>query len=87
MCGSNDCATEINEHLITRNGHTGCGSVADLEGVPWVPWNLSFERLPSFFTIHLVSLRKHNYIRGKQIYGELARSTAIGLLHAQLYQG
>ena len=23
-------------------------SVADLEGVPWVPWNPSFERLPSF---------------------------------------
>jgi len=22
--------------------------VADLEGVPWVPWNLLFEELPSF---------------------------------------
>ena len=61
--------------------------MADLEGVPWVPWNPSFERLPSFLLyIYLVSLRKRNYRRGKQIYGELARSTAIGLLHAQLYQ-
>ena len=23
-------------------------SVADLEGVPWVPWNPPFEELPSF---------------------------------------
>ena len=34
-------------------------AVADLEGVPWVPWNTSFERLPLFL------LRKHNYIHGQ----------------------
>ena len=34
-------------------------AVADLEGVPLVPWNTSFERLPLFL------LRKHNYIRGQ----------------------
>ena len=47
----------------------------------------SFERLPSVFnTMYLVSLRKCNYYAGKQIYGELVRSTAIGLLHARLYK-
>ena len=52
--------------------------MADLEGVPWVPWKPSFERLPSFL-LYLVGLHNRNYIRGKQIYGELARSAAIGL--------
>ena len=56
--------------------------MADLEGVQWVQWNPSFEGLPSLL---LVSLRANvTMYAGKQIYGELARSTAIGLLHAQL---
>ena len=35
-----------------------------------------------YYILSKLNLRKRNYICGKQIYGELARSTAIGLLHA-----
>ena len=47
-----------------------------------------FLKAAFIFIIYLVSLLKRNYgtYAGKQIYGELARSTAIGLLHTHLYQ-
>ena len=41
-------SNDLCESILGLNDYLTTAPVADLKGVPWVPWNPSFERLPSF---------------------------------------